>query len=132
TDGAYLRAPQAKDRFPSVGKTSADNYILLDLGSTEYETKEALYGYMLAELKKACQPEITFSTEGGLVGSVGDTMTLIDDIHYEPELYVQARIIETVESIITGQTTKTVLSNFERKYNQLSDDLLKRVEELAK
>jgi len=132
TDGAYLRAPQTRNRFPSVGRNSTDNYLLLDLGSTEYETKEALYGYMLAELKKASVPKVSYTAEGSMDGEVGDKMTLIDDLHYDPPLYVQGRISEMTEDIITGRVTETTFTNYERKYSQLSDDLLKRVEELAK
>ena len=132
TDGAYLRAPQTRDRFPAVGRNSADNYLLLDLGSTEYETKEALYGYMLAELKKTSVPKISYTAEGSTDGEIADKMTLIDDLHFDPPLYVQARISEMTEDIITGRVTETTFTNYERKYSQLSDDLLKRVEELAK
>ncbi|MGN8690366.1 phage tail protein [Atopobiaceae bacterium HCP3S3_F7] len=132
TDGAYLRAPQTRNRFPSVGRNSTDNYLLLDLDSTEYETKEALYGYMLAELKKASVPKVSYTAEGSMDGEVGDKMTLIDDLHYDPPLYVQGRISEMTEDIITGRVTETTFTNYERKYSQLSDDLLKRVEELAK
>ena len=132
TDGAYLRCPQTRDRFPAVGRNSADNYLLLDLGSTEYETKEALYGYMLAELKKTSVPKVSYTAEGSMDGEIADKMTLIDDLHFDQPLYVQARISEMTEDIITGRVTETTFTNYERKYSQLSDDLLKRVEELAK
>ncbi|MGT2812181.1 phage tail protein [Streptococcus minor] len=132
TDGPYLRAPQAKDRYPSVGKNSPDGYILLTLDDTEHETKEALYGYMLGRIKDVSNPKLTFTAEGGFDTKIGDTRILIDDVHFEPELYVQARVIETEESMLTGKVNRTVFSNYERKYSQLSNDLLKRVEELAK
>lgn len=131
TSGAFVRAVQSRDRFPSVGKNTTDNYALLNLGETEYETKEALYGYMLSELKKRCLPEMDFEVEGVIDGDVGDTKTLIDDVFHEPELYVQARISELTESIITGENTNVVLSNYERKYSQIADSLLKQVEALA-
>lgn len=131
TSGAFIRAVQSRDRFPSVGKNTTDNYALLNLGETEYETKEALYGYMLSELKKRCLPEMDFEVEGVIDGDVGDTKTLIDDVFHEPELYVQARISELTESIITGKNTNVVLSNYERKYSQIADSLLKQVEALA-
>ena len=124
-------APQARDRYPSIGKQTEDGYTLMLLDDSEYSTKEDQYAYMLGRLKEISQPKVTFTAEGGFAGEIGDTRILIDDIHYDPELYVQARIIETVESLLTGKTSKTVFSNFERKYSQLSDDLLKRVEELA-
>lgn len=124
-------APQSRDKYPSVGKKSNDNWIIKELGETEYSTKEALWGYMLGELKKICVPEITYDVEGAVDGDVGDTRTLIDDVHYDPALYVQARISELTEDLITGKVTKSTLTNFERKYSQVASELLKQVEQLA-
>jgi predicted nucleic acid-binding Zn-ribbon protein len=124
-------APQSRDKYPSVGKKSNDNWIIKELGETEYSTKEALWGYMLGELKKICLPEITYDIEGAINGDVGDTRTLIDDVHYDPPLYVQARISELTEDLITGRVTKSTLTNFERKYSQVASELLKQVEALA-
>ncbi|SNU09756.1 Prophage endopeptidase tail [Streptococcus equinus] len=124
-------APQSRDKYPSVGKKSNDNWIIKELGETEYSTKEALWGYMLGELKKICVPEITYDIEGAVDGDVGDTRTLIDDVHYDPPLYVQGRISELTEDLITGKVTKTTLTNYERKYSQVASELLKQVEQLA-
>ena len=124
-------APQSRDKYLSVGKKSNDNWIIKELGETEYSTKEALWGYMLGELKKICVPEITYDIEGAINGDVGDTRTLIDDVHYDPPLYVQARISELTEDLITGKVTKSTLTNFERKYSQVASELLKQVEQLA-
>lgn len=124
-------APQSRDKYPSVGKKSNDNWIIKELGETEYSTKEALWGYMLGELKKICVPEITYDIEGAVDGDVGDTRTLIDDVHYDPPLYVQGRISELTEDLITGKVTKSTLTNFERKYSQVASELLKQVEQLA-
>lgn len=124
-------APQSRDKYPSVGKKSNDNWIIKELGETEYSTKDDLWGYMLGELKKICVPEITYDIEGAVDGDVGDTRTLIDDVHYDPPLYVQARISELTEDLITGRVTKSTLTNFERKYSQVASELLKQVEQLA-
>lgn len=124
-------APQSRDKYPSVGKKSNDNWIIKELGETEYSTKEALWGYMLGELKKICVPQITYDIEGAVDGDVGDTRTLIDDVHYDPPLYVQGRISELTEDLITGKVTKTTLTNYERKYSQVASELLKQVEQLA-
>ena len=124
-------APQSRDKYPSVGKKSNDNWIIKELGETEYSTKETLWGYMLGELKKICVPEITYDIEGAVDGDVGDTRTLIDDVHYDPPLYVQGRISELTEDLITRKVTKSTLTNFERKYSQVASELLKQVEQLA-
>lgn len=124
-------APQSRDKYPSVGKKSNDNWIIKELGETEYSTQEDLWGYMLGELKKNCVPEITYDIEGAVDGDVGDTRILIDDVHYDPPLYVQARISELTEDLITGKVTKSTLTNFERKYSQVASELIKQVEQLA-
>ena len=131
SSGMTVYAPQSRDKYPSVGKKSNDNWIIKELGETEYSTKEALWGYMLGEIKKICVPEITYDIEGTVDGDVGDTRTLIDDVHYDPPLYVQGRISELTEDLITGKVTKSTLTNFERKYSQVASELLKQVEALA-
>lgn len=131
SSGMTVYAPQSRDRFPSVGKGSNDNWIVEDLGETQYETKEALWGYLYAEIQKASVPEITYEVEGAIDAGIGDTQTLIDDVHFEPALYVQARVSELEDDILTGKVTKSTFTNFERKYSQLADELQKRVNELV-
>ena len=131
SSGMTVYAPQSRDRFPSVGKGSNDNWIVEDLGETQYETKEALWGYLYSEIQKKSLPEITYEVEGAIEAGIGDTQTLIDDIHFEPPLYVQARVSELEDDILTGKVTKSTFINFERKYSQIADTLLKQVEALA-
>ena len=131
SSGMTVYAPQSRDRFPSVGKGSNDNWIVKDLGETQYETKEALWGYMYGEIQKISVPEITYEVEGAIEAGIGDTQTLIDDIHFEPALYVQARVSELEDDILTGKVTNSTFINFERKYSQIADSLLKQVEALA-
>ena len=131
SSGMTVYAPQSRDRFPSVGKGSNDNWIVKDLGETQYETKEALWGYMYGEIQKISVPEITYEVEGAIDAGVGDTQTLIDDKHFEPALYVQARVSELEDDILTGKVTKSTFINFERKYSQIADELQKRVNELV-
>jgi hypothetical protein len=131
SSGMTVYAPQSRDRFPSVGKGSNDNWIVEDLGETQYETKEALWGYMYGEIQKKSLPEITYEVEGAIEAGIGDTQTLIDDIHFEPALYVQARVSELEDDILAGKVTNSTFINFERKYSQIADELQKRVNELV-
>lgn len=131
SQGNTIYAPQSRDQFPSVTKKTDDGWIVLENGETEHDSKESLFGYLLAELKKRCVPKIAYSTEGKVNGEIGDTLTLIDSEHYDPPLYVQARISEQTESLLGANTDKTTLTNFERKSSQIASELLKRVEELA-
>lgn len=131
SSGMTVYAPQSRDKYPSVGKKSNDNWIIKELGETEHSTKEELWSYMLGELKKICVPKITYDIEGAIDGDVGDTRILIDDVHYDPPLYVQGRISELTEDLITRKVTKSTLTNSERKYSQVASELLKQVEQLA-
>lgn len=127
-----LYAPQARDKFPSNKVNTQDGYILAEAKTTDYTNQEALFGYALSEMKKHCDVQVEYSTEGAVKGSVGDTKTLIDSINFEPALYVQARITEQTEDLETGKSLKTTFSNFKRTSSQLSNDLTKKIEELAK
>lgn len=127
-----LYAPQARDKFPSNKANVNDGYILAEAKTTDYTNQEALFGYALSEMKKHCDVQVEYSTEGAVKGSVGDTKTLIDSINFEPALYVQARITEQTEDLETGKSLKTTFSNFKRTSSQLSNDLTKKIEELAK
>lgn len=127
-----LYAPQARDKFPSNKVNVNDGYILAEAKPTEYTNQEALFSYALSEMKKHCDVQVEYSTEGAVKGSVGDTKTLIDSINFEPTLYVQARITEQTEDLETGKSIKTTFSNFKRTSSQLSNDLTKKIEELAK
>lgn len=127
-----LYAPQARDKFPSNKVNVNDGYILAEAKTTDYANQEALFGYALSEMKKHCDVQVEYSTEGAVKGSVGDTKTLIDSINFEPTLYVQARITEQAEDLETGKSIKTTFSNFKRTSSQLSSDLTKKIEELAK
>ena len=131
SSGMTVYAPQSRDRFPSVGKGSNDNWIVKDLGETQYETKEALWGYMYGEIQKISVPEITYEVEGAIDAGIGDTQTLVDDKHFEPALYVQARVSELEDDILAGKVTNSTFINFERKYSQIADELQKRVNELV-
>lgn len=131
SSGMTVYAPQSRDRFPSVGKGSNDNWIVEDLGETQHETKEALWAYLYDEIQKKSVPEITYEVEGAIEAGIGDTQILIDDIHFEPTLYVKARVSELEDDILTGKVTKSTFINFERKYSQIADELQKRVNELV-
>lgn len=131
SSGNTVYAPQSRDRFPSVGKASNDNWIVQDLGETEYETKEALWGYMYGEIQKICLPKIEYKVTGAIDSDVGDTQTLIDDVHYEPPLYLKARVSELTDDILQGKVIDSTFINFERKYSQIADELQKRVNELV-
>ena len=126
-----IYAPQARDKYPSIARKTTDGYIINEDSETEHTSKEALFGYMLSELKKHCELKVDYEVEGAVDGSIGDRKTLIDGRHFDPPLYVQARISEQTEALLETSDVKTTLSNYVRKSSQIANELLQRVEQLT-
>ena len=131
TQGDTLYAPQARDRFPAIAHKASDSFICLESEDTDHATKEGLYAYMLGELKKHSEPKIDYETEGYVDGQIGDRMLLIDSVHYDPPLYVEARISEQTISLLDKSKNKTVFTNYERKYSEIDESLIKMMEKMA-
>lgn len=128
TDGDLIRAPQARDRFPSFAARTTDMYITYDW-ETEYSTQEALYGAALAELKKHCVPELEFEVSGYFDTNVGDTLTIENNM-YKPILIIEARVTEQIESFTDPSKNKTTFSNFKEIGSQIDSSLLAKVQQL--
>ena len=128
TDGAIIRAPQARDRFPSNIVNKADAYILM---RKEYDTdsKDKLYSMALSDLKTASEPVVTYEVDGYFNTNIGDTVRMQDQ-EWTPTLYLQARVSEQVRSLTDPKTAKTVFSNYKELTSEISDDLIKRMEDL--
>ena len=128
TDGAIIRAPQARDRFPSNIVNKADAYILM---RKEYDTdnQDKLYSMALSDLKTASEPVVTYEVDGYFDTNIGDTVRMQDQ-EWTPVLYLQARVSEQVRSLTDPKTAKTVFSNYKELTSEISDDLIKRMEDL--
>lgn len=128
TDGAIIRAPQARDRFPSNIVNKADAYILM---RKEYDTdsKDKLYSMALSDLKTASEPVVTYEVDGYFDTNIGDTVRMQDQ-EWTPILYLQARVSEQVRSLTDPKTAKTVFSNYKELTSEISDSLLQRMEDL--
>lgn len=128
TDGALIRAPQARDRFPSNIVNKEDAYILM---RKEYDTdsKDKLYSMALTDLKTASEPVVTYEVDGYFDTNIGDTVRMQDQ-EWTPVLYLQARVSEQVRSLTNPKTAKTVFSNYKELTSEISDDLLQRMEDL--
>lgn len=128
TDGALIRAPQARDRFPSNIVNKDDAYIML---RKEYDTdsKDKLYSMALSDLKTASEPVVTYEVDGYFDTNIGDTVRMQDQ-EWTPVLYLQARVSEQVRSLTDPKTAKTVFSNYKELTSEISDDLIKRMEDL--
>lgn len=130
TQGDTLYAPQSRDRFPAIAHKASDSFICLEGEDTEHSSKESLYAYMLGELKKHSEPKIDYETEGYVDGEIGDRMLLIDGVHYDPPLYVEARISEQTISLLDKSKNKTVFTNYERKESEIANELLAKMNAL--
>lgn len=128
TDGAIIRAPQARDRFPSNIVNKADAYILM---RKEYDTdsKDKLYSMALSDLKTASEPVVTYEVDGYFDTNIGDTVRMQDQ-EWTPVLYLQARVSEQVRGFTNPQANKTVFTNFKELQSEISEDLLQKVEDL--
>lgn len=128
TDGALIRAPQARDRFPSNIVNKDDAYIML---RKEYDTdnQDKLYSMALSDLKTASEPVVTYEVDGYFDTNIGDTVRMQDQ-EWTPVLYLQARVSEQVRSLTNPKTAKTVFSNYKELTSEISDDLLQRMEDL--
>lgn len=128
TDGAIIRAPQARDRFPSNIVNKADAYILM---RKEYDTdsKDKLYSMALSDLKTASEPVVTYEVDGYFDTNIGDTVRMQDQ-EWTPTLYLQARVSEQVRSLTNPKTAKTVFTNYKELMSEISSDLLDRMQDL--
>ena len=128
TDGAIIRAPQARDRFPSNIVNKADAYILM---RKEYDTdsKDKLYSMALSDLKVASEPVVTYEVDGYFDTNIGDTVRMQDQ-EWTPVLYLQARVSEQVRSLTNPKTAKTVFTNYKELMSEISSDLLDKMQDL--
>lgn len=128
TDGALIRAPQARDRFPSNIVNKDDAYIML---RKEYDTdsKDKLYSMALSDLKTASEPVVTYEVDGYFDTNIGDTVRMQDQ-EWTPVLYLQARVSEQVRSLTNPKTAKTVFTNYKELMSEISSDLLDRMQDL--
>ena len=125
-----IKAVQARDRFPSnlMGKEN-DRYIAKIY---EYDTDNVnmLYGQALAELKKLCQPQVSYEVEGYFDTNIGDTVNIVDE-EYHPPLYLEARVSEQIRSFTDPTRNKTTFSNFREQQSQIDPEIINRVQALV-
>lgn len=128
TQGPDIRAPQARDRFPSNLINKEDGYIFMPK-SYDTDNKDKLYSMALSDLRTASEPVVTYDVTGYFDTAIGDTVE-IEDEEYVPTLYLGARVSEQVRSFTNPQANKTVFTNFKELQSEISEDLLQKVEDL--
>ena len=133
TSGGTIYAPQARDKFISItNKKTSDGYIVREFDNTEHATKEALYAYMLGELKKHCEPQIDYTIDGYIDADVNDTVLLVDDKYTTDDLMLTARVNKQKWSLIDKLqgNNRTELANYKRVYSEVADELIARMNAL--
>lgn len=128
TQGPDIRAPQARDRFPSNLINKEDGYIFMPK-SYDTDNKDKLYSMALSDLRTASEPVVIYDVTGYFDTAIGDTVE-IEDEEYVPTLYLSARVSEQVRSFTNPQANKTVFTNFKELQSEISEDLLQKVEDL--
>ena len=124
-----ILAVQARDRFPS-NLTRLDDGYIMRVWSYETDNVEMLYGQALAELKKLCEPQVSYEVEGYFDTAIGDTVNIVDEA-YNPTLYLNARVTEQIRSFTDPTQNKTTFSNFRELQSQIDPELLSRVQALV-
>ncbi|WP_024854967.1 phage tail protein [Mediterraneibacter gnavus] len=129
TDGAIIRAPQARDRFPSNIVNKADAYILM---RKEYDTdsKDKLYSMALSDLKTASEPVVTYEVDGYFDTNIGDTVRMQDQEWDTSALSTGESVPNRWRSLTNPKTAKTVFTNYKELTSEISDSLLQRMQDL--
>lgn len=118
----FIRAVQARDRFPSNLMNKNDRYIAY-YWSYDTSNPEVLYGQALALLKENCVPQVKYDVDGYVDTGIGDTVS-IEDSEYDPVLYLKARVSEQVRSLTDPTKNKTTFSNFKEMQSQIDPALI--------
>lgn len=123
-----IYAVQARLQFPSTVKSN-DRWTVNDAGKTEYSSAEALYGYMLSQLKESSIPKVTWEIEGNIKAKIGDTVRIADE-GYKPTLYLEARVTGKVRKPDNLEQETTTFSNVKELQSQVDQSLIDRVNAL--
>ncbi len=128
--GNNIVAPQARDRFPSsILASNMEDHYTIKIWDYDTDNVETLYGQSLAELKKYCDPEVTYTVDAYIDGNIGDSYT-IEDTEYNPTLYLTARITEQQISFTNPSNSSTTFDNFEETQAQTNSELLQEMQAL--
>ena len=94
--------------------------------SYDTDNVNLLYGQALAQLKKNCEPTVSYTVSGYIDAGIGDTF-VIEDGEYKPTLYLKARITEQQISFTNQANCSTTFDNFEEVQSQINSKLLAEI-----
>ena len=127
--GNNLLAPQARDRFPSLLKSSKNDRYIAKIWSYDTSDVNVLYGQAKAELMKIMVPKVSYEVESYVDANIGDTFT-IEDTNYTPTLYLTARVTEQETRFTDPSASKTTFDNFEEIASQIDQSLIKAMQSM--
>lgn len=127
--GNNLLAPQARDRFPSLLKSSANDRYIVKIWSYDTSDVNVLYGQAKAELAKIMVPKVSYEVESYVDANIGDTFT-IEDADYTPTLYLTARVTEQEICFTDPSASKTTFDNFEEVESQVDQSLINAMQKM--
>lgn len=122
-------APQARDRFPSTLMADVNGRYICKEWSYDTDNVNLLYGQALAQLKKNCEPTVSYTVSGYIDAGIGDTF-VIEDGEYKPTLYLKARITEQQISFTNQANCSTTFDNFEEVQSQINSKLLAEIKNM--
>lgn len=127
--GNNLLAPQARDRFPSLLKSSKNDRYIVKIWSYDTSDVNVLYGQAKAELSKIMVPKVSYDMPGYIDANIGDTFT-IEDADYTPTLYLTARVTEQEICFTDPSASKTTFDNFEEVESQVDQSLINAMQKM--
>lgn len=139
-------APLSAQKYPAhLRKDSSDIWLRKNF-ETEYTTPAQMWGYIVQQFKSYAYPRITYkiktnsnlvsqALDGKLPIQIGDTVTIEDDNFSNEQgdfgLILRARATEIKSSDSNPETNEITFENFVELQNDLSDDLMKQVNQLV-
>ena len=127
--GNNLLAPQARDRFPSLLKSSKNDRYIVKIWSYDTSDVNVLYGQAKAELMKIMVPKVSYEVDSYIDANIGDTFT-IEDADYTPTLYLTARVTEQEIRFTDPSASKTTFDNFEEITSQIDQSLINAMQSM--
>ena len=71
-----ILAPQARDRFPSTLMADINGRYICKVWTYDTDNVNTLYGQALAQLKKNCIPQVSYTVDGYIDADIGDTFVI--------------------------------------------------------
>ena len=110
----YILDRESNKRWSRYRKESATKGFIVDYYSYDTDSPQELFNRTLSQLKKRCEPAVTYEVEIVELDkdlSIGDTITVVDS-EFNPPLYLSARVLTIDESETTPEMNKLTLGNY--------------------